>query len=113
MDCSPPGSSVQRIFQASILEWVATSFSWESFPPGIKPRSPAWQVDSLLLSYQGSLYKYIKTYTYIHTYIQWNITQPPKSKEILPFAIMWMDLDIIMLSEQVREYCMLALICGI
>ena len=83
------------------------------FHPGIKPRSPAWQVDSLLLSYQGSLYKYIKTYTYIHTYIQWNITQPPKSKEILPFAIMWMDLDIIMLSEQVREYCMLALICGI
>ena len=23
MDCSPPGSSVHRIFQASILEWVA------------------------------------------------------------------------------------------
>ena len=62
-----------------------------------------------VLSYQGSLYKYIK----IYTYIQWNITQPPKSKEILPFAVMWMDLDIIMLSEQVREYCMLALICGI
>ena len=23
MDCSPPGSSVNRIFQAKILEWVA------------------------------------------------------------------------------------------
>ena len=27
MDCSPPGSSVRGIFQASILEWVAISFS--------------------------------------------------------------------------------------
>ena len=27
MDCSPPGSSVHRILQASILEWVAISYS--------------------------------------------------------------------------------------
>ena len=27
MDCSPPGSSVHRISQAKILEWVAISFS--------------------------------------------------------------------------------------
>ena len=27
MDCSPPDSSVQEIFQARILEWVAISFS--------------------------------------------------------------------------------------
>ena len=27
MDCSPPGSSVCRILQARILEWVAISFS--------------------------------------------------------------------------------------
>ena len=27
MDCSPPGSSVHGIFQARILEWVATSLS--------------------------------------------------------------------------------------
>ena len=26
MDCSPPGSSVHGIFQARILEWVASSF---------------------------------------------------------------------------------------
>ena len=26
-DCNPPGSSVRRIFQARILEWVAISFS--------------------------------------------------------------------------------------
>ena len=27
MDCSPPGSSVHRISQARILEWVAIPFS--------------------------------------------------------------------------------------
>ena len=29
MDCSPPGSSVHRIFQARVLEWVAIAFSRE------------------------------------------------------------------------------------
>ena len=29
-DCSLPGSSVHRIFQARTLEWVAISFSWGS-----------------------------------------------------------------------------------
>ena len=28
MDCSPPGFSVQGIFQARVLEWVAISFSF-------------------------------------------------------------------------------------
>ena len=32
MDCSPAGSSVQGILQARTLEWVAISFSRESFP---------------------------------------------------------------------------------
>ena len=27
MDCSPPGSSVHRLFQARLLEWVAMPFS--------------------------------------------------------------------------------------
>ena len=30
MNCSPPSSSVKGIFQASILEWVAISYSRES-----------------------------------------------------------------------------------
>ena len=33
MDCRPPGSSVHGIFQARILEWVATSFSRISSQP--------------------------------------------------------------------------------
>ena len=33
MDCNPPGLSVQGIFQARSLEWVAISFSKESSQP--------------------------------------------------------------------------------
>ena len=33
MDCSLPGSSVHRIFQARVLEWVAISFSRGSSQP--------------------------------------------------------------------------------
>ena len=33
MDCSLPGSSVHRIFQARVLEWVAVSFSRRSSQP--------------------------------------------------------------------------------
>ena len=42
MDCSPPGSSVHGILEASILEWVAIPFS----RPGIEPGSPELQADS-------------------------------------------------------------------
>ena len=49
MDCSLPGSSVLGILQTRILEWVAMPSSRGSNPnPGIKPMSPALQVDSLL-----------------------------------------------------------------
>ena len=42
MDCSLPVSSVHRILQARILEWVAIPFSRGSLPdPDMKPRSPA------------------------------------------------------------------------
>ena len=41
MDCSPPGSSVHRIFQARILEWVSISSSKRSPDPGIELMSPA------------------------------------------------------------------------
>ena len=42
MDCSPPGSSVHRIFQARVLEWGAIAFSqddayWLLKVSGISP----------------------------------------------------------------------------
>ena len=55
---SPPGSSVHRIFQARILEWVAFPSPGDLSEPGIEPGAPAMssalQVSSLLLSHQGS-----------------------------------------------------------
>ena len=61
-DCDLPGSSVHGLLQASILAWVAMPSSWGDLPnPGIEPRSPELQANSLL-SHQGnpcsSLYKY-------------------------------------------------------
>ena len=61
MECSPPGSSVHVILQARILEWVAIPFSRGSSNPGIEPKSPALQADSLisflyLLAYKLGLY---------------------------------------------------------
>ena len=47
MDCSLLGSSVRGILQARILEWVAT-LSLGNLPnPGIEPRSPVLQLNSL------------------------------------------------------------------
>ena len=47
MYSSPPGSSVHRILQATILEWVAIPFSRRYPDQEIDPRSPALQTDSL------------------------------------------------------------------
>ena len=59
MDCSPPGSSVDGIFQARILEWVAISFFREIFlTQGSNPCLLSllhWQANSLLPSYLGRL----------------------------------------------------------
>ena len=57
MDCSPPGSSVHRILQGRILEWVAISSSRGIFlTEGLNPRLLCllhWQAGSLPLSCQG------------------------------------------------------------
>ena len=36
MDCSPPGSSVHGIFQATVLEWGAIAFSASLSSFGVK-----------------------------------------------------------------------------
>ena len=55
IDGSPPGSSVHGVLQARILEWVAIPFSRDLPDPGIEPRSPALQADSLLSEPPGNL----------------------------------------------------------
>ena len=59
MDCSPPDSSVPGILQARILEWVASPFLGELPDPGIGPRSPALQRDSLLSEPPGKALTYV------------------------------------------------------
>ena len=49
MGCSPPGSSVHRIFQGRMLQWVAIAFSRESSQYFLH-----WQADSLPLCHLGS-----------------------------------------------------------
>ena len=80
VDCSPPGSSIHRILQARILEWVAISFSrgssqsrdwtqvshiasihfnlWATIEPG----SPTLQADALTSEPPGKpLYRVVKS----------------------------------------------------
>ena len=38
------------------------------------------------------------TCMYMHTHMQWNITRPLKGLK-MPFAAIWMDLEMIILSE--------------
>ena len=45
--------TVHGILQARILEWVAFPFSRDWTNPGIEPRSPALQADSLPAEPQG------------------------------------------------------------
>ena len=74
MAYSPPGSSVYGISQARILEWVALSFS----------RGSSWPRDQICFSCIGR-----------------GVTTEPaiKKNEIMPSAAIWMQLEIIILSE--------------
>ena len=48
VDCSPSGSSVHGVLQARMLKCVAIPFPGDCADPGFKPKSPAFQADSLL-----------------------------------------------------------------
>ena len=45
--CNPMAYTVHGVLQARILEWVAISFFRDLPNPGIEPRSPTLQADSL------------------------------------------------------------------
>ena len=45
--CDPIDYTVHGILQARILEWVAFPFSGDLPNPGVEPRSPGLQADSL------------------------------------------------------------------
>ena len=49
----PQDCTIHGILQARILEWVAIPFSGDCPSPGIEPRSPILQADSLPAELQG------------------------------------------------------------
>ena len=59
--CDPMDYMVLGTLQGRILEWVAFPFSRGSSQPGIKSRSPVWQVDSLPAEPQGKPECFIRT----------------------------------------------------
>ena len=65
--CNPMDYTVHGILQTRILEWVVIPFSPGDLPnPGIEPRSPTLQADSLPAEPPGELIR------------KWNITRPFK-----------------------------------
>ena len=97
MDCSPPGSSVHGIFQARVLEWVATSFS----------RGSSWLRDRTWVSCIAGRHFYRLSH-------QGNSVI--KKNEIMPFAAIWVKLEMIIseVSQKKKDkYHMISLICGI
>ena len=56
--CDPMDYTVHGIVQARILEWIAFPFSRESSQPGVEPRFPALQADSLPTEPPGKPYPF-------------------------------------------------------
>ena len=56
MDCCPPVSSVHRIFQARILEWLPFSPPGYLSDPVIEPVPPKLQADSSFTEPPGKSY---------------------------------------------------------
>ena len=53
IDCSPSGSSVHGILQARLLSELPCPLQGDLSNPGIEPRSPTLQADSLPAEPQG------------------------------------------------------------
>ena len=71
---SLPDSSVYRILQARILEWVAILFSRGWSHPGIKPRSPTLQRILYHLSNQGIVGS-LSAMHIIRAYLYWEVQE--------------------------------------
>ena len=98
MDCSPPGSSIHGIFQLRVLEWVSISFS----------RGSSWLRDRTWVSCIAGR-RFYRLSHHGNSFI--------KKNEILPFVAIWVELEMIILSEgsqkEQDKYHTISLICGI
>ena len=103
MDCSPPGSSVQEIFQARTLEWVAISFSRGSSQPRdwtqvsytagrfFTDWAPREAHVNITITIHICIYTYIyihtHTYVYILSSLSWQLMWKYKHFLIMIFKI--------------------------
>ena len=83
MDFSLPGSSVLGILQARILEWVTMPPPGDLPNPGIKPRFPILQADSVLTATREALWLRIICHTYISF---WVCLTPKPSRFLCPWS---------------------------
>ena len=128
MDCSLPSSSVLGIFQARIVELVLIPFYTGSSWPGIKPRSPAIQENSLVWATREALVLQrwiIFSYTYQFSTVQsfshfWHFATPwtaalqaslsiTNSRSLLKL----MSIESVMLSDHLNFCCPLLLLPSI
>ena len=72
MDCSPPGSSVQGILQARILQWVAIRFSkGSSWPRGLTQVSHTEGRSFNIWAIREALKNNYSSYIFLlHTYLK-------------------------------------------
>ena len=75
MDCSSPGSSVHGISQAEYWSRLPGPSPGDLPDPGIEPRSPWWQADSLLAEPSGKLAISWKSTILLHTSMAWKFFQ--------------------------------------
>ena len=86
MECCPPGSSVHGILQVRIQSGLPFPSPGNLPNPGIKPRSPALQADSVLTELQGKPMK--------------RLSQSGKDAQL------WMCLAVKLKSDAIRkQYC--------
>ena len=82
VDCSLPGSSVHRIFQARVLEWVAFPSPGDLPNSGIEPWSLALQADALTSEPPGKPIYYIYVYI-IYIYVSTLVSEKAFNKYLL------------------------------
>ena len=113
MDCSPPGSSVHRVLQARILEWVAMPSSRGIFlTQGLNLCLLwllHWQVGSLPLVSPGKPIKYILCTKYclnwnevgfflffgVFVFAQQRYYKQKTKKTSIPFYVVWLKIKLL------------------
>ena len=114
--CILPDSSVHGILHARILEWVTIPSPGDLFDPEIKPRSPAWQADSLPSEPPGKTKTINRSFEndYIHNmksamYIYWTVNlytyyQSPLGRPMVMEMSLWLDQGIVEITLLLYEF---------